>query len=89
MEPGEEAESDSEEVKETPAGQLSAANEAAEEDSEKPSTAAAIESNDDEGRMSREEALKMLQSVRDRDMLRRLRQQQRERSRRRPVDRDW
>ncbi|MDG2014232.1 MAG: hypothetical protein P8J33_12045, partial [Pirellulaceae bacterium] len=59
------------------------------EDSEESSTVAAIESNDDEARMSREEALKMLQSVRDRDMLRRLRQQQRERSRRRPVDRDW
>ena len=39
--------------------------------------------------MSKEEALKMLQAVRDRDMLRRLRQEQTERSRHVPVDRDW
>lgn len=43
----------------------------------------------DDGLMTKEEALKMLQAVRDRDMLRRLRQQQRERSRNVPVDRDW
>ena len=39
--------------------------------------------------MTKEEALKMLQAVRDRDMLRRLRQEQIERSRHVPVDRDW
>ena len=39
--------------------------------------------------MSKEEALKMLQAVRDRDMLRRLRQEKAERSRHIPVDRDW
>ena len=39
--------------------------------------------------MTREEALKMLQSVRDRDMLRRMQQQRQERSRHVPVDRDW
>ncbi len=44
---------------------------------------------DEEGAMTREEALKLLQSVRDRDMVRRLRLQQRQRSRRRRVERDW
>lgn len=42
-----------------------------------------------DGLMTREEALKMLQSVRDRDMLRRMQQQRKERSRHVPVDRDW
>lgn len=41
------------------------------------------------GIMTREEALKMLQSVRDRDLLRRLLKEQRERARRVPVQRDW
>ncbi len=39
--------------------------------------------------MSQEEALKMLQAVRDRDMLRRIRREQLERSRRVRVERDW
>ncbi|EGF28725.1 BatB protein [Rhodopirellula baltica WH47] len=39
--------------------------------------------------MTREEALKMLQAVRDRDMLRRFGREQRERSRQIPVERDW
>ncbi|MEZ6136270.1 MAG: VWA domain-containing protein [Pirellulaceae bacterium] len=42
-----------------------------------------------DGRMTLEEALKMLQAVRDRDMLRRLRQQRTERERHIPTDRDW
>ena len=42
-----------------------------------------------DGLMTREEALKMLQSVRDRDMLRRLKQQRRQRTRRVPVEKDW
>ncbi len=41
------------------------------------------------GMMTREEAMKMLQSVRDRDLLRRLLKEQRERARRVPVQRDW
>ncbi len=45
--------------------------------------------NADDRLMSKEEALKMLQAVRDRDMLRRLRQQQIERNMRVPTDRDW
>lgn len=43
----------------------------------------------EDGMMSRQEALKVLQSVRDRDMIRRLRQQQRQRSRRVQVEKDW
>jgi len=39
--------------------------------------------------MSRQEALKLLQAVRDRDMLRRLRQRQRQRQRRVNVEKDW
>jgi Ca-activated chloride channel family protein len=39
--------------------------------------------------MTREEALKMLQSVRDRDMLRRMQQQRKERSRHVSVEKDW
>ncbi len=39
--------------------------------------------------MTKQEALKMLQSVRDRDMLRRLRQEQFERRRHVPTERDW
>jgi Ca-activated chloride channel homolog len=39
--------------------------------------------------MTQEEALKMLQSVRDRDLLRRLRKQQVDQTRKTPVDRDW
>lgn len=42
-----------------------------------------------EGLITREEALKMLQAVRDRDMLRRLKQERIERTRHVPVDRDW
>jgi len=39
--------------------------------------------------MSKQEALKLLQAVRDRDMLRRLKQQQQQRQRRIQVDKDW
>ncbi len=42
-----------------------------------------------EGVLSKEEAFKMLQAVRDRDMLRRLRQEQIERQMRVPTERDW
>ena len=44
---------------------------------------------DEKGLMTREEALKMLQAIRDRDMLRRFQQQRRQRSRRVPVEKDW
>lgn len=45
--------------------------------------------NEKPGLMNKEEALKLLQSVRDRNMLRRLRQQQLERTRQVHVDRNW
>ncbi len=73
---------------EVPAGELSAAGEQEQQQGE-PRAAAMADPGTDDGLMSKEEALKMLQAVRDRDMLRRLRQQQAERSRHVPVDRDW
>lgn len=71
-----------------PSGELKSANE--ENADKKP--AATIGNQDPENRegmMTREEALKMLQAVRDRDMLRRMQQQRQERSRRVTVERDW
>lgn len=67
-----------------PAGEFNAANEQPIHDEMTPDAAAAKE-----GLMTREEALKMLQAVRDRDMLRRLRQEQLERRRHVPTERDW
>ena len=70
-----------------PTGDLTAGQQ---DENEKPNGSIAIaDPNAEAGMMSKEEALKMLQSVRDRDMLRRLRQEQAERSRHVPVDRDW
>ncbi len=43
----------------------------------------------DESVMSHEEAMKMLQAIRDRDMLRRFQLRQRDSTRQVPVDRDW
>ncbi len=43
----------------------------------------------DEGSMTLEEALKMLQAVRDRDLLRRMQQERRQQSQRYNVERDW
>ena len=81
------AEEEVEQSQEIPQGELSAAG-GQEHDQGEP-RAAIADANADDGLMSKEEALKMLQAVRDRDMLRRLRQQQAERSRHVPVDRDW
>ena len=39
--------------------------------------------------MSKDEAAKMLQDIRDRDLLRRMQQLRKEQSQRRPVDKDW
>ena len=69
---------------ETPSGELTSVNDEPNETSPDEDQQAAVT-----GQMTREEALKMLQSVRDRDMLRRLQQQQRQRSRRVRVDKDW
>ncbi|MCC9643909.1 VWA domain-containing protein [Rhodopirellula sp. JC740] len=51
--------------------------------------AEAAEGNAVQQSMTVEEALKMLQAVRDRDMLRRFDKEQRERSRQIPVEKDW
>ncbi len=71
--------------KETPQGQLSAANQPQDPPQASPQTVQPLETD----RMTEEEARKMLQAIRDRDMLRRLRRQAAERSRRIPVERDW
>ncbi len=85
-EPGDEAGDDAQQ--EVPQGDLTAADPAAQPD---PATAAAERSQEDPngGRMTREEALKMLQAVRDRDMLRRWQHERSERGRRQVVERDW
>lgn len=71
-----------------PDGDLKAAGQ--QENSSKPADSASMGKAElQDGLMTREEALKMLQSVRDRDMLRRMQQQRRERSRHIPVERDW
>ena len=73
---------------EPPTGDLTSANEDPNSQPEGQS-ASMINQDGKAGVMTREEALKLLQSVRDRDMIRRLQQQQRERSRRVPVEKDW
>lgn len=71
-----------------PAGDLKAADQQ-NEDKKPVGSGAMADPTARDGLMTREEALKMLQSVRDRDMLRRMQQQRQERSRHVPVDRDW
>ena len=71
-----------------PLGDLKAASQ--QDENKKPEgTVGMADPNAKDGLMTREEALKMLQSVRDRDMLRRMQQQRQERSRHVPVDKDW
>ena len=71
-----------------PVGDLKAAGQ--QDENKNPAGSVAMaDPNAKDGLMTREEALKMLQSVRDRDMLRRMQQQRQERSRHVPVDRDW
>lgn len=67
-----------------PSGELTPVNQSQQQDQSQMAAAKPIESG-----MTQEEAMKLLQSVRDRDMLRRLRLQQRQRSRQIPVDKDW
>ncbi len=71
-----------------PSGELSAVGEQDENGNEN-AAAAIAETNAKEELMTREEALKMLQAVRDRDMLRRMQQEEVKRSRHVRVDRDW
>ena len=75
--------------KPVPAGDLKAAGQQDENQKPAGSVGMADPTAKDGLMMTREEALKMLQSVRDRDMLRRMQQQRQERSRHVPVDRDW
>ncbi len=88
--PGEQSEEEpsSKEDQPVPSGELKAANE--EDQSQQPSGQVGVnDPNAQEAPMSKEEALKMLQAVRDRDFLRRLRQEQKERRQHIPTDRDW
>jgi Ca-activated chloride channel family protein len=71
-----------------PAGELTVADDSGAED--RPDGRVAVNDPDaHDGLMTREEALKMLQAVRDRDMLRRLKHEQAQRSRHVTVERDW
>jgi len=72
-----------------PAGDLKAADEQDEKSRKPVGSGAMADLKAKDELMTREEALKMLQSVRDRDMLRRMQQLRQERSRHVPVDRDW
>jgi Ca-activated chloride channel family protein len=77
---------------EPPEGEVTASNESEtdkEADDNDQQSALARLNNEDNGMMTRQEALKLLQSVRDRDMLRRFRQKQRQRSNRVKVEKDW
>lgn len=68
-------------------GELSTATPSEQDDaSDEQSAALSVER---EGEMTEQEAEKMLQSIRDRDMVRRLRRQAAERTQHIPVDRDW
>ncbi|MCP4888325.1 MAG: hypothetical protein GY904_17135, partial [Planctomycetaceae bacterium] len=70
----------------TPRGELSSVN--PDESSKDSPTGSAVSPQQEMG-MSQEEARKLLQSIRDRDLIRRLRRQARLRSQRVPVERDW
>lgn len=85
-EPGEDAGEATEQG--VPQGDLTAAEQPNGQDSADAASAPAQE-DPNSVRMTREEALKMLQAVRDRDMLRRLQHERSERSRRQVVERDW
>lgn len=67
-----------------PRGELAAANQ--EDETQVQAGQAGL---DDSATMTLEEAQKMLQAIRDRDMLRRFQRQQRERTRGVPVEKDW
>ncbi|WP_431192169.1 VWA domain-containing protein [Rhodopirellula bahusiensis] len=72
-----------------PEGQLQSQTEGSDESKNQEGQAGRMAQQAMSQSMTREEALKMLQSVRDRDMLRRFGKEQRERSRQIPVERDW
>lgn len=76
-----------EQGKQPPKGELSAAESTDQKDAadRQATPVKALE----EGEMTEQEAEKMLQAIRDRDMIRRLRRQAAERNQHIPVDRDW
>jgi Ca-activated chloride channel homolog len=75
--------------KSAPQGELSAASEKEAKDDGKDKQQVAAFDPTKDGEMTQQEAEKMLQAIRDRDMLRRLQQQRNERNQYVPVDRDW
>ena len=83
-EPSEVNANDDETTRPGPRGELTAENGSA------PATDdASMEVSAETGKMTEEEARKLLQAIRDRDMIRRLRRQAAQRLRRVPVERDW
>jgi Ca-activated chloride channel family protein len=75
--------------KQPPKGELSIAGDKEEKSNDKDQQTAAAFDPTMDGEMTQQEAEKMLQAIRDRDMLRRLRRQAAERNQHVPVDRDW
>ncbi len=72
-----------------PKGALSAASKPAEQANNREKQEAIDLDAASDGAMTRQEAEKMLQAIRDRDLVHRLQRQAAERARRVPVDRDW
>ena len=81
----EEREQDENESDKRSSGELTAVND--DQNASERETAESVRVATDQ--MTEEEARKLLQSIRDRDMLRRLRKQAAERASRVPVERDW
>jgi len=73
----------------TPEGKLEAADNPADDQASEIGDPSAVNVTDAGQRMTQQEAMKMLQSVRDRDMIRRYRREAAKRSRYIPVERDW
>lgn len=72
-----------------PQGELGAAGDKSDESDQSDKQKAAAFDPSKDGEMTQQEAEKMLQAIRDRDMIRRLRRQAAERNQHVPVDRDW
>jgi len=77
-----------EQAKQPPQGELTAASEEEAKDGKEKQPIAAFDPTKD-GEMTQEEADKMLQAIRDREMLRRYQRRQQEMRQYIPVDRDW
>ena len=83
--PTDEAESEDESEDSSASGELTAVNEQDDGPDQDQGEPRLVQTN----QMTEEEARKLLQSIRDRDMVRRLRKQAAERALRVPVERDW